>query len=245
MTLLYGIAALILIWSVAKLFAGADPKKLVRLGKVVGGSLALGVAALLMLRGRLDMAIFLGGLGAWLLGWSAYGPAGLRMPDWAKDWGGGRSAGRSQVSSTLLEMELDHDSGGVKGRVRAGRFAGRELDDLSLAEISALMGECLAGDPDGVRLLEAYLDRRAPGWREDADRDRDPGFRRPAGAGPMPDEEAYEILGLQPGASEQAIREAHRGLMKRIHPDAGGTSGLAARVNQAKDTLLKKHGRSP
>lgn len=199
MTLLYGIAVLILLWWLAKLFAGADPKKLVRLGKAVGGTAALGVAALLMLRGRLDMAIFLGGLGAWLLGWSAYGPGGLKMPDWAKDWGGTKSAGRSQVASVLLEMELDHDSGGVTGKVRAGAFAGRDLDELSLAELGALMRECLAGDPDGSRLLEAYLDRRAPGWREDTDGDRDPRQRRAPGTGPMTDQEAYEILGLQPG----------------------------------------------
>jgi hypothetical protein len=241
-TLLYGIATLILLWWLAKLFAGADPKKLVRLGKAVGGAAALGFAGLLMLRGRLDMAIFLGGLGAWLLGWSAYGPGGLKMPDWANDWGGAGSAGRSKVASSLLDMELDHDSGGIRGKVKAGAFAGRDLDDLSLNELSALLRECLAGDPDGARLLEAYLDRRAPGWREDADGHRDAGQRGAPRAGPMTDQEAYEILGLQPGAGAEAIREAHRGLMKRIHPDAGGTSGLAARVNQAKDTLLKKHG---
>lgn len=242
MSLLYGIAVLILIWWLAKLFAGADPKKLVRVGKVIGGVASLGVAALLMLRGRPDMAIFLGGLGAWLLGWSAYGPGGLKMPEWARDWGGTGSAGRSKVASSLLEMELDHDSGGISGKVLAGAYAGRDLDDLNPAELGALLRECLAGDPDGARLLEAYLDRRAPGWREDADRHRDAGQRGPARTGAMSDEEAYEILGLQPGAGQEAIREAHRGLIKRIHPDAGGTSGLAARVNQAKDTLLKKHG---
>jgi hypothetical protein len=241
-TLLYGIATLILIWWLVKLFAGADPKKLVRFSKMAGGVASLGVAALLMLRGRPDMAIFLGGLGAWLLGWSAYGPGGLRMPEWAKDWGGTGSAGRSKVASALLEMELDHDSGGIKGKVVAGAFAGRELDDLTPADLSALLRECLAVDPDGARLLEAYLDRRAPGWREVADGHRDTGQRGPARPGAMSDEEAYEILGLQPGAGQEAIREAHRSLMKRIHPDAGGTSGLAARVNQAKDTLLKKHG---
>jgi hypothetical protein len=241
-SLLYGIATLILIWWLAKLFAGSDPKKLVRLGKVVGGTLSLGVAALLMLRGRPDMAIFLAGLGAWLLGWSAYGPGGLKMPEWAKDWGGTGSAGRSKVASSLLEMELDQDSGGIRGKVLAGAYAGRDLDDLNPTELSALLRECLAGDPDGARLLEAYLDRRAPGWREDADRHRDAGQRSPARTGAMSDEEAYEILGLHPGAGPEAIRDAHRSLMKRIHPDAGGTSGLAARVNQAKDTLLKKHG---
>ncbi len=237
MTLLYGLCALILLWWVSKLFVGANPAKLAKLGKTVGGVLSLGVAALLMARGRLDMALFVGGLGAWLLGWSAYGPGGLRFP-----WSSGAAAtpgSQSKVSSVLLAMELDHDSGGMTGAVRAGSFAGRPLDSLSLDEIGLLMRECLAGDPEGARLLEAYLDRRTPGWREHADGDRDTGQSGAARPGAMAQQEAYEILGLQPGASEEAIREAHRGLMKRIHPDTGGTSGLAARVNQAKDALLK------
>jgi len=238
LSLLFGVAVLILLWWISKFFVGADPKKLAKLAKTGGGVLSLGVAALLMLRGRLDMALFVGGLGAWLLGWSAYGPGGLRFP-WA---GGGQSATsgqRSKVGSLLLDMELDHDSGAMTGKVKAGSFVGRDLDSLSLQEVSALMRDCLAADPDGARLLEAYLDRRTPGWREDGDRHADAGQRGPAGAGAMSQQEAYEILGLQPGAGEQAIREAHRSLMKRIHPDAGGSAGLAARVNQAKDVLLK------
>lgn len=237
MTLLYGVAVLILIWWVSKLVVGANPKLLAGAMKTGGGVLSLGVAALLMARGRLDMAVFVGGVGAWLLGWSAYGPGGMRFP-WGEDRAGS-PGGRSQVSSANLAMELDHDSGGMTGTVRAGAFAGRDLDSLSLEEIAALMRECLARDPEGARLLEAYLDRRTPGWRENAERDRDPGQGRAPGAGAMTQQEAYEILGLQPGAGEEAIREAHRTLMKRIHPDAGGTSGLAARVNQAKDVLLK------
>lgn len=237
MTLLYGVVAVLLFWWVSKLFAGTSPRLLAKVLKGGGGVLSLGVAALLMMRGRMDMALFVGGIGAWLLGWSATGPGGIRFP-WEQ--GAGETAGaRSKVTSGLLAMELDHDSGGMTGTVSGGAFAGRNLDDLSLPEIGALMRECLAQDPDGARLLEAYLDRRSPGWREDADRHRDAGQGRAAGTGAMSHQEAYEILGLQPGAGEEAIREAHRALMKRIHPDAGGTSGLAARVNQAKDVLLK------
>lgn len=238
MSLLYGVAVLILVWWLAKLFAGANPKVLAKLGKTAGGVASLGVAALLMARGRMDMAVFLGGIGAWLLGWSATGPGGIRFP-WA-DRGGPTPGATSKVGSILLEMELDHDSGAMRGKVRSGAYAGRDLDSLGPAELSALMRDCLARDPDGARLLEAYLDRRSPGWREDAQGDRDPGQRGAPGAGAMTQQEAYEILGLQAGAGEEAIREAHRALMKRIHPDAGGTSGLAARVNQAKDVLLKR-----
>lgn len=235
--LLYGVAVLILIWWVSKLFSSANPKLLAKAVKTGGGIVSLGVAALLMLRGRLDMAIFIGGIGAWLLGWSAYGPGGMRFP-----WGNDKietPGARSKVASALLAMELDHDSGGMTGKVVAGSYAGRDLDSLSLPDLAALMRECLAQDPEGARLLEAYLDRRTPGWREDAHRNGDAGQGRAASAGAMSQQEAYEILGLQPGAGEQAIRDAHRSLMKRIHPDAGGSSGLAARVNQAKDVLLK------
>jgi len=236
-TLLYGVAAVLLFWWLSKLFAGANPKLLAKVVKSGGGVLSLGVAALLMMRGRMDMALFVGGIGAWLLGWSATGPGGIRFP-----WGTSSAetpGQRSQVSSLLLSMELDHDSGAMTGKVGGGRFVGRNLDDLTLAELGQLMRECLSQDPEGARLLEAYLDRRSPGWREDADRDRDAGQGRAPGAGAMTHQEAYEILGLQPGAGAEAVREAHRALMKRIHPDAGGTSGLAARVNQAKDVLLK------
>lgn len=237
MSLLYGVALLILIWWLSKLFASANPKMLAKAVKTGGGVLSLGVAALLMMRGRLDMAMLMGGIGTWLLGWSAVGPGGIRWP-----WDGGSGAtpgARSKVNSAWLAMELDHDSGGMTGSVRQGAFAGRELDSLALPEIKALLRELLAQDEDGARLLEAYLDRRTPGWREDADRHRDAGQGRTASSGAMSQQEAYEILGLQPGAGEQAVREAHRALMKRIHPDAGGSGWLAARVNQAKDVLLQ------
>jgi DnaJ-domain-containing protein 1 len=148
----------------------------------------------------------------------------------------------------MLEMSLDHDSGEMNGVVLAGSLAGRRLDELDASALSALARELAAADPDGIRRLEAYMDRRFPGWREDTQFDADTRRGSSAGAasaraggGTMTREEAYEILGLAPGSGDDQIRRAHRDLMKKLHPDQGGSTYLAARVNQAKDILLSRH----
>ncbi len=64
------------------------------------------------------------------------------------------------------------------------------------------------------------------------------GGEAPASAA-VPLDEAYLILGLAPGAGRDDVVAAHRNLMKRLHPDQGGSSYLASRVNEAKDVLLK------
>src|SRR4051812_37608132 len=231
-TLLYGVGVLAVLWWVSRLFAGANPAVVAKRMKQVVGFVAVAVAALLAVRGRFDMALMLAGVGAWLLGWS-----GLSLPGFKSRVA--KSPGAvSRVRSAMIEMELDHDTGDMGGSVLAGAFTGRALNDLDETALMELHAQCLRSDPDGVRLLEAYLDRRFPAWREHAERDRDPGPRPGPQAGAMTVQEAYQILGVEPGAAPEDIRRAHRALMKKLHPDQGGTTYLAARINQAKDVLL-------
>jgi DnaJ domain len=234
MTLLYGVAAVALLWWFLTNFAHANTAALAKTFRVIGGLLALGIAALLGLRGRIDVAFLLGGLGLWLLGWSNF-----RIPGF-----GGTSqrtpGSISRVRTALIEMDLDHDTGEMDGSVLAGAFSGQRLASLDEVSLLHLLSECRASDPDGVRLLEAYLDRRFPRWRNDA-RDEQARPEEPTRSGAMTKEEAYQILGLQPGASSDEIRLAHRSLMKKLHPDQGGSTYLAARVNQAKEILLNRH----
>ena len=147
---------------------------------------------------------------------------------------------RSRVRTAALEMELDHDSGTLEGHVLTGRHEGARLADLALEDLLDL-GQELASDAESVQLLETYLDSRFPVWREHAKADAG---GRQAGApasGAMTKQEAYEILGLEAGASAADIRKAHRRLMQRLHPDLGGSSFLAARINEAKEILLDGH----
>jgi hypothetical protein len=231
--LLYGIAAVTVLWFFLSNFAHANPATLAKLLKLIGGVVALGIAGLLVVRGRIDMALLIGSLGAWLLGWSrlTFPSLGRRAPR--------ASGSTSRVRSRLIEMTLDHETGAMEGSVLAGTFAGQQLGSLDEARLQDLLTECQASDPEGVRLLEAYLDRRFPHWREDT-QDEARAHAQSASTAMTP-EEAYRILDLQPGATADEIRQAHRLLMKKLHPDQGGSTYLAARVNQARDLLLSRH----
>ena len=97
----------------------------------------------------------------------------------------------------------------------------------------------MSADPEAAQLVEAYLDRSYEGWRDQGEAsDRGAGDGSSRGKGTMTAEEAYEILGLNPGVSDEEVRDAHHRLMLKIHPDRGGSTYLAAKINQAKEILL-------
>lgn len=228
-TLVFGILILVGALWVLGVISKIDPKVGARVLKAAGGIIAIGMAAFLGLRGELYIAIPLGAFGLGLLGW--LGPAGFSART-------RKSGGQvSRVRTAYVEMTLDHDSGAMAGRVLAGRFAGRPLDDLDTEALVALLREA---DDETRALLMPYLDRRDAGWREHAQGDAAAGRAAP-GTGKMTDEEAYQVLGLEAGASKRDITRAHRALMKKFHPDQGGSTYLAARINEAKETLLRRH----
>lgn len=142
-----------------------------------------------------------------------------------------RPGGGSTVRTALLEMRLDHDSGAMDGQVLAGPFRGRRLSAMTRGELLQLAAAVDAADAQSLRLLRAYLDRAHPGWDSEA-------APPPQAGGPMTRDEAFRILGLEPGADAEAVRAAHRRLVKRVHPDLGGSAALAAQINAAKDLLL-------
>lgn len=210
-------------------FRNANPAVLARQIKIALGVLAVGSAVAFALRGMMAYAIPAAMLAMWLLGGRqmlSWGPAGS---------GGGPSGGNtSRITTDHLEMELDHDTGQMRGRVLKGVFAGRPIERLAPAELALLWRDCRFADPRSAQLIEAWLDRSHPTWREDMARAEG----EPGAGGIMTREEALEILGLKSGATPDDIRRAHRELMKRMHPDAGGSDYLASKINEAKDVLL-------
>jgi hypothetical protein len=237
-TLIAGAVAVIVLYSLLQMFRAANPAILARALKLAGGIVCLAVAAFTGMRGELAVAIPLAIFGAGLLGWS---PAVSAFRPWSGlGWGGRtKSAGQSsQVRSSFLDMTLDHDTGVLRGVIIAGTHAGRSLDEFDLPQLATLSSSF---DAESRALLESYLDRRFPGWRQDAEGAGAGGQRGQPSGGKMTAQEAYQILGLQPGAGRDEIGRAHRSLMKKLHPDQGGSTYLAARVNEAKETLLRTH----
>ena len=156
--------------------------------------------------------------------------------------GGGGPGQTSDVETRFLRMVLDHDTGKMTGQVLEGEFTGRELDSLAVDELLGLLQTCWVEDQPSAQVLETYLNRSHPDWRESAQEEVPGGTGSKTGggpqSGPMTRAEALEVLGLEDGAGEQDIRDAHHRLIAGLHPDHGGSNYLAAQINRAKDVLL-------
>jgi hypothetical protein len=231
---LAGCALLVLILLALRSLAGADPHKLASALRKVAGVVVLAVAGFLAIRGALPLAIPLAVFGLALF--RRGGGSGL-----GGIFGSGQKTPgqKSKVRTDWVVMELDHDSGIMDGECLKGRFAGRAFSSLSDAEAFDFFHEVRSEGAQDAALIEAYLDWRLPGWRERVDEEAEPSYRHAPGfSDRMSVEEAYAVLGVAANASEKEIRQAHRRLMLKMHPDQGGTNYLAARINEAKEVLL-------
>ena len=248
--LIGGLGLLLALYLLGRMFAAANPAALARGLRwtviAVAGLLALFV----LVRGLPAAAALLGTVAAFAwrsgsllrllsLAGSLFGVAraargGGGAPRGGSVPGGGAGPSASTVETAWLAMSLDHVTGDIDGAVRQGPFEGRRLGALSPDERYALW-LALRGDAQSARLLETFLDRGGDDWRADfAARARSAG----GPDGGMTREEALSILGLESNAGPDEIKEAHRGLMKRFHPDHGGSDYFAAKLNQAKSVLL-------
>jgi len=227
--LLLGLALLVGGLLLAQWFSRAEPRQVAAVIKWGGGATAVVVVVYLAIVGRAQFLAMLPVI--LLMGWR-FKPLIERL---ARSLAG-RGKGGSNVRTRFFAMHLDHESGHVDGEILQGSFTGRRLSELNLAELLALRGD-VSGDPQSLALIDAYLDRRDPDWRGQAG-PGGAGGPEPSAPGQMTREEAYHILGLEPGASDEDIRRAHRRLMLKLHPDAGGSDWLAAKLNAAKDLLL-------
>ena len=141
---------------------------------------------------------------------------------------------QSTVRTDALEMLLDHDTGEMDGTVLDGPQSGARLSQLGSAELDALEDWLSArSDTDSLALLAAFRDRRGESQGDSTGNHSEQTQEH----GPMSEAEAYRILGLKPGADLGEVRSAHRRLIRKMHPDQGGSSALAAMINAAKERL--------
>ncbi len=194
------------------------------------GQKLLGVALIAAGIGLLSFRVFAIAVPLLIIG------TGLLLPRNAVS-GQGPSTGTSRVRSAHLEMTLDHATGNIDGRILAGKRQGQFLSDLELNELLQFRTE-VRSDEDSVRLLETFIDSNHLGWRDETDEDTSRDGSSSPDLRQLSRDEAYQLLGLEAGASEEDIREAYHRLIKLVHPDRGGSAALAAQITEARDRLL-------
>ena len=218
-------------------FLNAAPKKITKILKWAVFSLLVITIGFLAVTGRLSWALMgLPVLFPWFLRARAITRAAKNFSRMSRSRRGAGSGKSSDVDTRFLRMRLDHDTGQISGEVIAGPFAGRHLDDLSQNDLVVLLGQLAEQDDESAQVLTVYMDRVHPDWRDHAQSHG--GTNTGSSSANMSPDEALQILSLEPGADEASIRAAHKRLIANLHPDRGGSSYLAAQINQAKDVLL-------
>ncbi len=140
----------------------------------------------------------------------------------------------SEASTSELSMSLDHESGNMGGTVLNGKYANKDLNELDDIEIADLYHSLR--EEESKRLLEAYISRHRPDL---GDQNQSDGNQESRSQEQMTAQRAADILGVEPTSSRDEIVEAHRRLIQHLHPDQGGSSYLAAEINEARRVLLE------
>lgn len=233
-----GIALLAVLLLALRWFVKADPARITGALTIAAAVLVAGFAIALIAVGRVGLGLSLAAFAILAyLRWRRR--LGLAYPGGGAPGGAGATrGGTSGVDTGYFAMTLDHETGSLDGEVRRGRHRGHMLSSLALPALVELLDEC-RDDPASLQVLSAYLDRHHAEWRETAGASGAAGAAGDGADGPaLSRDEAFRILGLEPGADEAAIREAHRRLMLKFHPDQGGSAWFAARINEARDLLI-------
>jgi len=216
-----------------------NAKAQVRAMRYAAVSVLVLLGIMLAISGRAFLDLPVGALIVWLArGWFTRGFPGLsRLGAWLD--GKPQKAGISTIETPCLRMTLDQMTGGLDGEVLAGAFQRAHLSQLDLSQLCALLKECRAMDAQSAQLVEVFIDRKYKDWREKTGTDGGHAAGGQTKGTAMTKAEAWQVLDLEPGANQDAIREAHRNLIMKLHPDHGGSTYLARQINAARDVLLE------
>ena len=209
-------------------FKALTASNLLQQARTMAGALAISAAITFTLRQMYGYAIPLLLVGLWLVG------GGKRMALPSLSWPGRNGESGQRITTAHFDLLVEGATGDIRGRVLKGVFTGRRVERLAPAELALLWRDCRFEDAESADLIAGWLDRTHPTWREDMARAEN----EPGPGGIMTRSEALEILGLKSGAKKDDVRRAHRNLIKKMHPDAGGSGYLAAKINEAKNVLV-------
>ena len=232
-----GIAILVGLALAARWYISASPQSILRVFKWTAIIGCLAIIVVIILTRQLTWAAFM--LPA-MIPWLLRARQASRMASTSQGASGMAHGITSEIETRYLRMYLAHDSGEMNGDIILGQFSGKTLRNLSFEELIILLGE-VKNDNQSIQVLVAYMERyHGEAWRESTHATEDVNTQMDKANGSMTISEAYKVLGLEEGANLDTIKESHRRLMSKLHPDHGGSTYLATKLNEAKDLLLNQ-----
>jgi len=218
------ILVLLLHWAL-KTLANSSPQSFRNAGIIFFVAVGLGIILLLVRFGQLHLA-------------SIVGAVMFLAPLFRKVrlfLGLARAFRPPVIETPNLRMRFDLMRRTAEGTVLSGQHEGKTLSELTQEQVIGLYQQWCQSDPDAAKLTQLWLDMRVgKDWRTQTQQEPPSPTQSP-----MEEKEARQVLGVEEDADEEAIRKAYKRLMQLNHPDKGGSSYLASKINQAKDTLLK------